>query len=768
MTTLQQIRELTIRGRSEGLDKVAGDLQRVGQAAEAVGKVTETSARRQLSAASAFERLSAQIDPAYRAQQQFARGQNTIDRALEQGIITANQYAVALDKLRSKYKPMEAANSNLARQTDNIAAQFQDVAVQLAAGQSPFLIALQQGTQLSSVLGSTGGGLRGTVAALGGAFASLISPVSLVTIGLIAAGGAAVQYFTSGSQQAQSLDDKLKAHSDIIARIKDAYGEAASGLEDYASRSRAVLEVQLRASMDRLTAELREKAAEIHRALSVTTPAFSDIASGAGFGGIDYGSALPQYRAFEEAITRFRTEARNGAGDVLALRQAVADLALAAGNDANLRKMADEILAATNDAAKLEEMLQQARRAVDMMGAAAAGNAAKVKEFNAALKALSQMGLPDTPMDRARAEYERMRDSATTAAGRASADEAYLAAVDRLKQREAEKAAEEAQRRAEAAARRSANKADNSWESSVRQVEDHTRRLYEQAQTYGMAAREVERFRAEQELLTAAQRAFGGVTPEIRAEIARLADAAGAAAQRMEELRERARFDHEMQSMAGDAIKGIVSDLRSGASAAEAFTNALNRIADKLIDMAINDLVANAFGGRGGAGGGFLSALLRGFSGGGIPTMAQGGYGPDMPMGFASGGWIRGPGTATSDSIPARLSNGEFVVRARAAAQHAELLEAINSGRVRAYADGGFVGKPANDVWAATPAPSATAPKTEVNILPPDGYKAQVTETNGPKGPALLVQFEQVFRGMIQDGRFDRDLARRMQMRGRG
>ena len=36
------------------------------------------------------------------------------------------------------------------------------------------------------------------------------------------------------------------------------------------------------------------------------------------------------------------------------------------------------------------------------------------------------------------------------------------------------------------------------------------------------------------------------------------------------------------------------------------------------------------------------------------------------PQGFATGGLIRGPGTGTSDSIPALLSNGEYVIRAAA------------------------------------------------------------------------------------------------------
>jgi hypothetical protein len=49
--------------------------------------------------------------------------------------------------------------------------------------------------------------------------------------------------------------------------------------------------------------------------------------------------------------------------------------------------------------------------------------------------------------------------------------------------------------------------------------------------------------------------------------------------------------------------------------------------------------------------------------------------------GNATGGWIHGPGTETSDSIPRMLSDNEFVVRAAEAKKHGPLLEAINAGR---------------------------------------------------------------------------------------
>lgn len=65
--------------------------------------------------------------------------------------------------------------------------------------------------------------------------------------------------------------------------------------------------------------------------------------------------------------------------------------------------------------------------------------------------------------------------------------------------------------------------------------------------------------------------------------------------------------------------------------------------------------------------------------------------------GFAGGGFIRGPGTSTSDSILARLSAGEFVVRAKAVQWYgADLLRAINAMRLprdfmRGFNMGGLV-----------------------------------------------------------------------------
>jgi TP901 family phage tail tape measure protein len=60
------------------------------------------------------------------------------------------------------------------------------------------------------------------------------------------------------------------------------------------------------------------------------------------------------------------------------------------------------------------------------------------------------------------------------------------------------------------------------------------------------------------------------------------------------------------------------------------------------------------------------------------------------PKGFATGGVIRGPGTGTSDSILAKLSNGEAVIPAKSVAKHPDLVNQLIGGNLPGYASGGI------------------------------------------------------------------------------
>jgi hypothetical protein len=70
---------------------------------------------------------------------------------------------------------------------------------------------------------------------------------------------------------------------------------------------------------------------------------------------------------------------------------------------------------------------------------------------------------------------------------------------------------------------------------------------------------------------------------------------------------------------------------------------------------------------------------------------AQAGAGAGAVVGAARGGYIRGPGTKTSDSVLARLSHGEFVIRAAAVDKYGvQLMHAINHMRLPRGAFPGF------------------------------------------------------------------------------
>jgi TP901 family phage tail tape measure protein len=106
---------------------------------------------------------------------------------------------------------------------------------------------------------------------------------------------------------------------------------------------------------------------------------------------------------------------------------------------------------------------------------------------------------------------------------------------------------------------------------------------------------------------------------------------------------------------------------------------------------------------------GFLQGMVEKFLPPGTALTQDGKIVPQRmqtaePQGNANGGFIRGPGSGTSDSIPAMLSNGEYVIRANAVKtigvdtlnklNQADRLGFAAGGMVRAYRKGGMVGCP--------------------------------------------------------------------------
>jgi pimeloyl-ACP methyl ester carboxylesterase len=149
--------------------------------------------------------------------------------------------------------------------------------------------------------------------------------------------------------------------------------------------------------------------------------------------------------------------------------------------------------------------------------------------------------------------------------------------------------------------------------------------------------------------------------------------------------------------------EGISSVFKGKATPKEAFIAIVDKMADSYIDAFISGLLsplnkeggimekfgdmisssmAKLFAGNGSAGG----------SGGLWGALSSMGSGVARMFGFATGGYVSGPGTPTSDSIPAMLSNGEFVINAAATRKFLPLLQAINGGSYGQFSEGGFLG----------------------------------------------------------------------------
>lgn len=177
---------------------------------------------------------------------------------------------------------------------------------------------------------------------------------------------------------------------------------------------------------------------------------------------------------------------------------------------------------------------------------------------------------------------------------------------------------------------------------------------------YGFA---IERLNVQQELQSAATAAGLELTPALRQSIDELAtgyaNASVEAAKLAESQEQLSAIANDFGEAGKSAIKGFISDLREGKSAADALGNAMSSILDSVINIGLNMLL-------GGGGGGFLGGLF----------------------GFANGGYTGNGGRNEPAGV---VHKGEYVFsKARTAQLGVANLERLHKG----YANGGYVGSP--------------------------------------------------------------------------
>lgn len=311
--------------------------------------------------------------------------QRQLDKLVGQIGTVDNSLGNAFTKAPKKIDDVAKSLGVAKFQTANLAAQFQDIAVQLQGGQSPFTVALQQGTQISQVLGQSGAG--GAVGLLGAAFKSLLSPTSLATIGVIALGGAALQYGLKAIGAVDDLDDKLKTHAELIRSLKDAYGEAGKGIDTAVKDSAGVLQTLLGLTTDGLQKQFRN----LTDSLLASVTVYNQLGDAAGQFTEENN---PKFKAFGDAINTLRQQSKDGAPDLRAFRQAVSQI-VDSSADSSVRKIGQELLDLSKNAGLAGDAVLSTSKAIRQFSLDAVNAAEQGDAFSKAMKALSTTVSPD-------------------------------------------------------------------------------------------------------------------------------------------------------------------------------------------------------------------------------------------------------------------------------------------------------------------------------------------------------------------------------------
>lgn len=487
--------------------------------------------------------------------------------------------------------------------TANLAAQLNDIGVMLASGQSPLLLAVQQGSQITQVFAGMSGGQA--LGALKTAFLSLINPISLVTIGTIAAGAALFQYVTSLNTDGRDSTEVIKEQDDLIKKVAESWGAAVPSLKAYVDQLDRATEAQDRQATKQAfaAAQFREADASINEMMT-RLPGLAQTLMDVG----ESGAAIQELRAAfgnldaeiakGTATSEDAERANRALSAVMSGPGAAAVKEFAAGFPALIRLVA----AAAAETARLNVQIAAVGNQVDV------GDTYRDRQeaqFQFLTEQQRVIGLTEEQLALER-EMERVRGDAKSA-GAVLTESQILSLAEQRVAREKELADLRSDGKAGARAADAAIKERDAVKELIAELE-HEQSLI------GMS-------NVEKEVANALREAGAAATDTQRQRIEELIVATNAA----DEAQKAATKGWEDYGKIGQgAVRGIVDILKDGKVEANEWADLLGRIGDQFIDLALNGLFS-AFK-PGGGGGGFLGGLFGFSEGGGGVVGGAGSY----------------------------------------------------------------------------------------------------------------------------------------------
>jgi len=530
---------------------------------------------------------------------------------------TVQQTAAAQANVAANTRALQS-NGSVA----NIAAQFQDIAVTSAMGMSPLQIALQQGTQLSAVLGQQGA--AGAAKMLAAALGSVLNPVSLITIGIVGFGAAALQALGSMVSGTDKATQSLEEHDKWLKEILTGYDSAAKAAKAASEASQRMPKGAVQSNLEKDLKDNLEKLDQAYQVVIARRAEFADFAASMAQSPEGFGvgpEVISQFTALSDLLNQVTAAERLTRDEAGQLTTAFTQLKNV-NADENLQGIAKAALDSVGPFVQLQGVVDSLNASLATMFFQPA-----VAQFNRAMESTSagieklKSLAPDL-----RDGYAKARDVLTEKMKTAQTPLMRFALQDQYDKTVAALDAQKAQQEARKAA--STAKTVSDFEREIAASRERTAAAQTEIQMLGLGAMASERARKVLELETAAKKDAIGLSPARIAAIQAEADASAQATTVLE--RQKSAWDL-VKDTGSSSIDTLVTSVLSGtASMGDAVRGFIKELANMALQLAVLNPIKNAlFGTNLGTVsdlGGTLSTLFGGRREAGGPVIAGQAY----------------------------------------------------------------------------------------------------------------------------------------------
>lgn len=306
-----------------------------------------------------LDRLRAKFNPVFAVISSYRERLAEIREANRIGAISTDEMTAAIQRQRqaalasidvlkgrnTAVRPGGAANNNFA--STNSMYQFQDIVMTAMMGMNPVMIGAQQGSQLAGAY--AGMSVKEAGAAALGGIAGLVSPISLVTIGLTTATAAAIQFFMTSSSQGKTASEVIEAQAGLVKELAAAWGVATNEAKTYTEAQKIIAQTNA-------SAGLVETQKQQQKAFDTLNAKFFDFGVGKQY------NAIPGFaEQFGKAFSDLEDSIKNGRADVDGFVESIKRI-----DDANpgFAKVGNEFIKLAEDLYKLNG---EAKKTVDIM-----------------------------------------------------------------------------------------------------------------------------------------------------------------------------------------------------------------------------------------------------------------------------------------------------------------------------------------------------------------------------------------------------------------